>query len=444
VTQSVTTSIRRLVGHRFVRDTAILQVGQFALIAVQALTNILLIRILGTELLGVYTLSVTLANIVGFLDLSGSGRVVLNQLSRAIGSENVEDMRDILAYFLRINLQINVPLVVIFLVSAPVVAEALYHRLDISLFARWLILERLLDIPINLVGIAYQSRGDMRRLVVFETSKVVMTSGCAIGILLLGGAVHGIILTTLSINLAYTLVSLVLWRQLARSDPRFPSWGELLKRLPQVKIRRWFGLGFTIALQKNLDALTENVLVLLLGTMGTDFVGRISVALKVITLPQPLITGIARNLDSFLPRRVGKDDSSLLAIFTKATLYTGAVWSIVTLAMAVIGPILLFILFPRQLDVVPLLYPLLIQSLAIGFGVGIGPTMRTIGRVEFLIMVHILVIALTIPVGTWLINSLGLYGAAWLIGVQQSFETGLMIAIVFWLLRRQKRQLASV
>ena len=85
-------TIRQFFQRRFVRDIAILQGGQFAMIVIQALTNFLLIRILGREQLGVYTLIVALAGLASVLDVSGSTRLVLTHLAKATGAGDAGKM----------------------------------------------------------------------------------------------------------------------------------------------------------------------------------------------------------------------------------------------------------------------------------------------------------------------------------------------------------------
>src|SRR5258708_2850300 len=182
----LTSTVRSFIQRRFVRDTALLQSGQFAMIVIQGLTNFLLIRILGVDQLGVYTLIVTLASLVGVLDVSGTGRVTITQLSRAIGAQDVESIRDTLAYYLRISLQFNLPLVILFFLMVPVIGTRLYADPQISAWARWLALTELTDIPTQMIGVILLCNGETQTLLVYETIKLVLVSLATIIALLAG------------------------------------------------------------------------------------------------------------------------------------------------------------------------------------------------------------------------------------------------------------------
>jgi hypothetical protein len=67
---------------------------------------------------------------------------------------------------------------------------------------------------------------------------------------------------------------------------------------------------------------------------------------------------------------------------------------------------------------VPLLYPLLLQSLGVGLGVGVGATLRVLDRVEYAIALQALSLVLITPIGYILIDRLGVLGGAWFHGLR--------------------------
>ncbi|MHB8628939.1 MAG: lipopolysaccharide biosynthesis protein [Aggregatilineales bacterium] len=419
------------------RDTAILQSGQLILVVVQAAANFVLIRLLNRSQYGAYILILALAGLAGVLDLTGSARVTITQLSQAVGADDRDSIRDSLAYFVRINALYNGPLVAIFFVIAPVVAWALYHDPQISQWVGWLALIELTDLPTQLLGIAYQSRGTMRRLVSYESSRVVLTAVITISLLLLGHGIGALITSTLAISVLYAGISIWRYHQLALTDARFPNWKALLSRVRTVPFRGRFRVGFTIAVDKNLGSLLDKLIRLFIGTFGTIFVGDFDVAFKIVTLPQPLVSGISRNLDTFLPKRAGQhiQGGALREAFLKTTMYTGALWAVLTLGMAVAAPVLLLVAFPAYQNALPMIFPLLLQSIGVGLGVGIGPTLRTLRRLEFSIMSQIVTIASILPLGMLLVARWGEYGVGWLIGIQEIGQVAAMVAVILWLTR---------
>ena len=122
-------------------------------------------------------------------------------------------------------------------------------------------------------------------------------------------------------------------------------------------------------------------------------------------------------------------------MFIQTTLYTGALWSLLTVLIALGAPFAIYLFFPEYVRALPLVYPLLLQSLGIGLGVGIGSTMRTIGRVEYSILMQIVYLLLIVPMGVFLIRVFGNNGAAWLIGVRELTLVVIIDLIVLRLLR---------
>jgi len=426
---------------RFLRDTLVLQSGQFMLIILQAATTFALIRLLGPALLGIYTLIGSLAALAGLLDITGSQRVTLTQLAKAIGAEDSTEVTRVLAYFLQINLLYNVPLILIFFVAAPQVTRVLYGSPTIGLWAGALAFTQLTDIPTQLIGMVYQARRTMWQLVSYETGKVAIGSLTTLTLLARGYGIVGVIVGTLALNVIYAGVSIWRYRQAAQSDALLPKWPVLLRQLPTA--RGQFRLGFLVAIDKNLGGLLDQLTLLFIGTLGIMFMGNFSTALRIVTLPQPLVSGIARNLDTFLPRLAGQitgqapgqSERSLRSMFIQTTLYTGALWSLLTVLIALGAPFAIYLFFPEYVRALPLVYPLLLQSLGIGLGVGIGSTMRTIGRVEYSILVQIVYLLLIVPMGVLLIRVFGNNGAAWLIGVRELTLAVIIDLIVLRLLR---------
>jgi O-antigen/teichoic acid export membrane protein len=433
------TAVRRFSQHRFVRDTVILQSGQFVGIFLSGVTSILVSRILGPNLLGIYTLVLSMAAVMALLDLSASGRVALVEIARALGADDPAEVRDALAYFLRINLQLNGLLVLAFFLAAPPIAQLTYQNAEIGLWARWLGLIELTDLPYQVLNLAYQSQRQMHVLVRLETFRLALQSAAMIMVLVLGWGIPALVVSQLATSVGFSVFSFLRYRQLALADARFPSWGIMFRRMSSVGVRSRLSLGVRVALDKNLGGFITQLPVLLLGTVNQTAVGYFGTALKVITLPQPLVSGVARNLDTFLPFQSGQRQSSLRSAFVRSTVYTGLLWSAVTVVFGLAAAPLLVIVYGWDYaPAIPMLFPLLLQSLAVGLGVGLGSTLRTLDKVQYSIGNQILSLAVIGPIGYWAIVHFGGYGAAWFYGLWYLAATSLGIGMTLWLLRRTR------
>ncbi len=426
---------------RFVRDTLILQAGQFMIILVQGLTNILLLRVLGPERVGVYTLIVTVTAVLGLLDLSASGRVALVEISKALGSDNRNEVLDNLAYFIRINLTINGILVIGFFLLVPWLSQIIYDRSEIGIWARWLALLQLTELPYAILTLSYQCQRQMQTLVVVETVRLIVSSTVSIAVLLLGWGVPGLILSQVGISCIYAVYSVYAYARLVKADPRFPHWRELLARAKSVSLRSRLGLGLRISADKNLASFAVQLPILMMGRLiPAASLGYFSTALKVITLPQPLISGIARNLDTFLPHRAGQSTGSLRYAFIRSTLLTGLLWSIITIGLAIVGPIMILVFFGfSYTPAIPLLYPLLLQSLAVGLGVGIGSAARSMDKVGIMVIFKLMIFPFFVAIGYLLINQWGAYGGSWYYSLWYILTTTSSLAMLVWWLFRSKK-----
>ncbi len=407
------------------------------MVVVQAASSFVLIRVFSPSQYGAYVLIQALAGLAGVLDFTGSIRLTTTELAKAVGADDREGILNALAYFLRINIVYNGPLVALFFVIAPLVAWVLYHDPRISLWVGWLAVVEITDLPSQLIGISYQSRGTMRRLVSYESSRIVLTSAVAIAILLLGHGIGALVMSTVAISLLYAGISVRRYQPLALKDSRFPAWKTLLSRTRTIPVRSRFRAGFLIAVDKNLDNLLDKLMWLFIGGFGTVTLTDFSVAYKIVTLPQPLVAGISRNLDTFLPRRAGPrlNAHALREAFLTTMLYSGAIWAVLTLGLAIAAPVALLVAFPKYQNALPMIFPLLLQSIGIGLGVGIKPILRTLKRLEFSIAVQITSIVLLVPCGLLAVAVWGDNGLGWLVGVMEITQIAVLAAVVLWLTR---------
>jgi O-antigen/teichoic acid export membrane protein len=103
--------LRTITRRPFVVDALYLQSGQAATIALQAATSLILLRILGPELAGVYAIGTALAAAIALLDLTGANRLALVDVARAHGMRDADAIRGILARFIRVSVLVRLPMV---------------------------------------------------------------------------------------------------------------------------------------------------------------------------------------------------------------------------------------------------------------------------------------------------------------------------------------------
>jgi O-antigen/teichoic acid export membrane protein len=426
---------------RFVSDTLVLQTGQVVAIVLQGLTSLALLRLLGPEGVGLYALSVAMAALAAVLDLTASNRVVLLELSRALGAGAPSGVRDALASHLRISLLVRGAIVVGFFAMAPWAATAIYGRPDVGAWARWLAVPLVIDVPFSTLVAVLQAHHWMVRLVQLESARAILASVTSIGVLLGGLDVWGLVSGQVGVSLVMAIWSVGAYARLAASGTGLPVWREVVGRARTVKLGNRIGQGISLALEKNVGNLGGYLPVLMMGTLRPEALGHFNAAVRVMSLPFPLVTALARNLDGELRFRWSQGGAEAVRrTFNRTTLYAGSIWLLVTAAMAVVAPfVLVRVGGPAYGPGVPALYPLILQSVAVGAGVGVAATLRAINRSNYLIALQVLSVGLTVPVGLELIAGMGATGGSWFLAIRYLLLSVVGIALVQRLLGRGLR-----
>jgi len=120
-------------------------------------------------------------------------------------------------------------------------------------------------------------------------------------------------------------------------------------------------------------------------------------------------------------------------------LYTGVIWTVITLGLALVAPFVTLLLFGLDYaPAIPMLFPLLIQSVAVGFGVGLG-IFRVLDKLGYSIAIQIVSLIIGGSIGYFLIKAWGGYGAAWFYSERFVLQTVLGIAVALWLLKRAEK-----
>lgn len=415
-----------------VTDTLVLQIGQAVAIAAQGMTSLVVLRVLGPDVLGPYALGVALVALVGLLDLSGSNRVALVEIARAHAADEPRAITDALAGFLRISLLAKAPIVLAFFVLAPWAAGMAYGDTEAGTWARWLSVGLLLDIPFDMLVVVLQGRRLMPTLVRAESTRAILTSVASVALLVAGWQVVGLIAARLLVASAMAVWAIAQYARRAEAEPRvLPSWSALAARAQSTRLGPRLRLGLSTALEKNLGNLGAQMPILMMGALRPEALGYLSAALRAMSLPYPLVSALARNLDALLPHRAGQGTGFLRRTFVRTTLYAGALWTMVTGVMTLLAPILLVrVGGAAYAPSLPAILPLALQSLAVGAGVGIGAALRAMDKPAYGVGLQAFSILATAPVGYELIRTLGASGGAWLHALRYALITIAGIAIV--------------
>jgi O-antigen/teichoic acid export membrane protein len=427
--------LRTLAAHPGVDHTVVLQLGQICTVGVQALTSLVLLRMLGPEQVGLYALSVAMVATVALLDITGTSRMVLVEVARASGGTTRGQVEAALARFVRVTAQIRAPIVLVFFLLAPRIAALAYGRADAGEWARWLSLPLVADIPFDMFVLVLQGRSRMRRLVWTETARSFATASVTLAVLFAGWKLPGVVVVQAGASIVAALWAIRAYGTTASTDVDLPPWRDLLECARGVRLAQGFSLGFAMALEKNLSNLGTQLPMLFVGVIRPEAAGYFSAALKTMSLPYPLVTAFARYLDVLLPARAADGASSLRRAFLRTSSLAGGAWVLVTVTMTLLAPVLLIRLAgTAYAPSIPVIYPLALHSLATGAGVGIGAALRGMDKPGYGALLQAMSVVLVAPFGWMLIGQHGAVGAAWFHAIRYVFLTTVGTAMVWRLL----------
>src|SRR3989344_4510793 len=249
----------------FVRNVATLQIGSFGGTLVQAVFGILIARILQPELFGIYSLSIGLAALAGLLLGAGMQDAVGTLVGSAYAKNDKEELRDALAFLLKITFYAGILTLVIFF-FLPALSEYFYGNSLIGWYAGLGILGVFFSSSFNaVVQLSLQVAGRIKALALLVFGDQFLRSGLSLFLIFIGLGVLGGVSGQLFGAVAVFIFSILIWQKLRRVYSIFPSLTELFNRIRSISIFKYFGFSFWVAVDRNMGNLYMALPVVLTG-----------------------------------------------------------------------------------------------------------------------------------------------------------------------------------
>ncbi|MCL4812982.1 MAG: oligosaccharide flippase family protein [Vicinamibacteraceae bacterium] len=420
----------------FVRDTLTLQSGQVVLAVVHALRAFLVLRWLGPVEFGPLALAQSLVVFVSLVDASAIGRAALVEVARAVASRDHDGMAGALSRFLGLHVVLSVGIVAIVWWLGPWVSEAAYGRAEVGHYARWLALPLVLEAPFLTISVVLQAARRVRTLVAIEAARAGLLLVSTLVALVVQASAWSVVAAGIATSGLTLMGTLAGQGWLRRAVEGLPSWQTLVRRVPRERFGPTMQSGGLVALDKHAGNLAGHVPVLLLGLVDTTAVAHLAAAIRVMAVPAPLLTGLARSLDTTLALRAARGSRDVVVAWREATWRAAGAWLPIAMLMAAAAwvgmvPVLGEAYAPARAAILPLL----VQSIALGAGVGLGPAYRALDAVWRSLVVGLLVLAVAIGPGWWMVETWGVAGAAWFHAVRTGATIGLGAIVVSGLAR---------
>ncbi len=419
--------IRRFGQHRFVRDTATLQVAALLNQASQLLSTVLIAYLLGSSGQGLFVSALALQALFFFLVNLGVTQAVVTQVAAAAARGNDYKLGGWIAFLAKTVFVFGSVVLAIGYFALPAIGEAFYDDPEIGVWAWWLCFTPLLELPKLVAMAAFQGTRRMLLLGQVENGHELVRFFLVVLGAVITSSAEGAILGTIASSGVGSLLAIGLYHQ-ARRDGGYPLPGprEILSRMRVVKIRQGIRQGLRIALLKNSQVLVANVLPrLIIGAVaGMSWVAYFHIAQRFMMVPMMMSQGVSRTMLPALGELAGlRNLSRFRRLFVRVTLLAGSGITAALLVVLLAIPFLTRHLFPEDY-VAPVFHFAWILALGyvpFAFAVGIESFFIVANQIRVWLLLSLLGAVITIPINVWLILTVPVTGAAWGLSVYQSW-----------------------
>jgi len=401
------------VSHPFVKDAAVLQVGNILSMGIGILTAILIARWLQPEKYGLYSLVFAFAGLLSIFMNVGAEKAVVTLFSEAYAEKDEEEIKNILTYFLKINIIIFLLIGVAFIILAPILSNYFYQSIEIGNLTRLIILTNILGLFFAIITIIFQVTRQMANYVVIDVINNIFKGVFSLLFIFWGLGVFGVVFAQLIVAFVMLVVSIFFYQYLASKNNILPSFKKLLLNVWRAPIKKYFKFSFWIAVNDNLSSLYGYLPMIFLGMFAPiQSVGLFKIALKYTSIPLMLLSPISQLLNIQLPVTKTLGYKSLRKNFIKATLYSFLISVILMILLVLMAPFLIKTFYgDSYLPSVNLIYYLAGFSVLFSIGVGVGPIFRALDLMSTILKINFIVILFGLPFVYLAIKTYGIMGA---------------------------------
>ena len=427
-----------------------LQLSRIGIMALTFASSVVVLRRLGTTAYGTLALAHALFAMLQTFNLVVPGTAAQTLLSMAYSAGNGSEILNLLAYSLKMGLLWSV-ICLLMLALAGVPFAALLYNGDsfIGRLALWLAFGQLADTFYNLIVMALLSRRDIWPLAVLQMVNQAVLSLCLITAALLSPtpeaqAIGQVLYSFLTMGMA-----LVLYERLrTRGQVVYPPLAAVIVHAWTISPRTYLHIGMANAIDKKLGGLCCELPLQTVGSvLGKDAAGLLKAALNVFTALSGFTSAVYDNLQAVMPRAVQRADYAWIQrnywrIVKVLTLTLGTLYVPVMLVAPVVFPLL----FGKAWNTAgPLVSVLCIYAVIGNLGATITPLYRAFNLYGTMIIIKVLILGISIPVGFWLLGQYGVTGGAWLINLIFVFWAAFTVSLTLRELHRrmQDRSYAS-
>lgn len=399
--------LRAALGRKFVRDALILQIAKVLVAGIGALSALIVFRLLGPVALGVFGLAQSLLSLVGSLDLTGLGPSTTTRLGVAIGARDHSGILDLMAFYVKLNLLINIAILIVLLIAGGPVALLTQGDARIGVLAAGLAFGSIADGLYSLIVIALQARRSMHASALLQVINQLVLSSALIAAAVSSESAEALVLA----RVVYSYVTLavacgVYVRQRERHEVSYPALRAIFQRAVRVPVRPYLRFGVANAVDRSIANLFLQLPIQLVGMVGGPAaVGYLDLAMSGIEQARILLLGITENIAAIIPQAVGRRDYRGLwrefprmagGLLVGSAVYYGAVAAAAPLLVA-------FFVGEEWIAAIPVIFALAVFGAVTTTGSIFGPLYRALNQMRAAITVKIIALLIAIPLGALLL-----------------------------------------
>ena len=417
---SALAKVTGLIKSKFLRDTGTLQVGAMLVSFGNLLSATGLAYLLGSQRQGEFYVAISLYSLLWFLVNLGLVAVTISKVAAALGNKDRGEAAAWLAYLMKAYTVLGTLVAATGIMILPWAAEnVMKSRYDVGLYAGFLALTPLLDIPRVVAGAGLQATRRMLPLAQsdngFELVRVYLVLLGAV----LTGDLRGPVVGSLCASVLGSLLASALYiRECKRIPDLLPSPGEILRRVRGVPIRKGIAIGLRMGAVQNLNALGMQILpALILKRFGSDsWVAYLRLAQRIMNLPLMLMQAVSRTALPLFSKLAGtKDMRAMCHAYFRTSLFSGVTIGAGILAFMPFLPIALQYMFkPEYREPIETICWILVPGfLVMSFSIANDTFYLVTGTLRVGILVSILGALINLPLIAFLAWKFPTVGVAW-------------------------------
>jgi O-antigen/teichoic acid export membrane protein len=405
--------VKYFVSHKFVRSTAVLQIGTIAGTLIQAIAGIFVARLLAPDMFGQYSIAFSVASIVTIFLGAGVQDAVAPNIARAWATADDNSLRQSLGFWAKFTLA-NIIATCVVVLAVPFITGHLYGSSVLGGYADLIIIASLVSTTLfTIVQLMLQISGRIGWLSCITLTDVAVRYSLSVCFLLVGFGIWGAVSGHLIGAIIIFAISMVLYQRLVGRYVQIPSIAQLIKLIRSTSWNPLIGPTVWVMIDRNLGMLYGALPVAMIGlyVAGAE-VAYFKLAFGYLMLAMTALGPISTLLNVHFPTVQVTDRRRLRDVFVRVTLYSILMTTGITFVVLAISPLVFRVLYGNAyLPSIPYVYGLGLFGVLFGLGVGLGPMWRAVNRVHVSILINIITLGLGIPLGIALITHWHVWGA---------------------------------